>query len=212
MGVCSIHKAITLGNGIDLSRHYEAQRRKIIEAELERSFRLFKEDIFANFDKVIPCSDIEFARYLADAYAEHDRKFISECKTKRLSKSDTERGANIFSFKCRALEGYFRYLNDLESLRICFDVKKRIIDHYIKNHANLDELIGIYHKDIKGTYSLQGLEELKSLLSENEIEMERFLFLQYEDSFSHLKSIYAELLNSDIIQLEVYHNLITDSK
>lgn len=211
MGICGHKKVIPLEECVDFTRLYTNERKRIIEDELEHNFISFKNDLFKDILKKLPCSYPELEQLIANAYTITSQCFAVRCKNKRLNTIDLQRGLHIFKYKCKSQEGYFRYYNDIKSLQACFDLKKEIIDQFIREGTDLELLFNKYHKAAKGTYSLQGFDELKKILFMEKNEMDDYLMFQYEENMHRLKSIYNDLLNLKVIDLEIYSKTVGNS-
>ena len=183
---------------------YRKHRKNIITQEFEMGFNLFKEYLLNNILKSLPCGSIELNRIMANTYSVCDLKFIQECERNRINAKSIEKYLMLFKLKCKAQEGYIRYYNDMESLKLSHDIKKNLIKSYLNEGATIEDLLLEYHRSIKGTYCLQGIEELKELFNIEFREIKNMLDSQYEENLTKLKSLYSGVISSKIIDIDIF--------
>ena len=62
--------------------------------------------------------------------------------------------------KCKSKEGYFRLLNNIYSFEFIFQLEKFLIEKLNKQLITEEICIGEYNKFARGSYTLQGLEDI----------------------------------------------------
>ncbi|OMJ77468.1 hypothetical protein SteCoe_22946 [Stentor coeruleus] len=177
---------------------------KILE-EYNLVYTDFKEDLLATVPKTLPCSSIVLEKLIVLKIYSHLSKFICICHEKQLKQQYLNEMSKLFEYKGRALEGYFRYMNDYASLKLTHDIKADLIEEYFGSEQSTQKIISKYYKQTKGTYELQGCEELKLLMKYTEKDLaQEALLHQYEENLYKLKALYKSLIFGEIIDEEIY--------
>jgi hypothetical protein len=100
----------------------------------------------------------------------------------------------LFHSCCRAKEGYFRYINSMHSVLFLHSLKAELIqDDLAKQGVSAEEALKRYLKRAKGSYALQGLQELECLLKSSATPAKRLL-LALKQTFESKKVLEEELL------------------
>ena len=111
----------------------------------------------------------------------------------------------FFEAKCRGLEVYLRYLNDYKSLTLLRDLKTKYAELLAGGIEEKKIILNKYYKEIKGSYTLQGYNELVTVLNaEGQDEMQEIIQAQYQEEFEKLRKRYEDIEKIEIIDDEVY--------
>lgn len=106
--------------------------------------------------------------------------------------------------RCRNKSGYFEYLNSMRSLYSLHKLKQELLTKdLLKQSKAKVEVLDRYLKEIKGTFSIQGICELQQLLAHSTSPFKMFLFL-FQQTFRAkkiLESDFHELKNVDKSEL-----------
>jgi hypothetical protein len=180
----------------------------VIRNLIDVAFVDFKNDIFNRVLKYFPCSSMDFDRILSNVYNTHADKFNKSLSRDELLEIEIEKGVKLFKLKCKAQEGYLRYYNDHLSLKVCFMVKKRVIDEFINEGSGEKALLNKYYKLVKGTYSLQGMEELKKLFLLKNQNIYEELEKQQQENHNKLKIIYYDIVNFEVVDSDIYRSTV----
>lgn len=169
----------------------------------------FKEDLLESIPKALPCSNVALEKLIALKIYSHLSQFIYICNEKQIGLESLGEFIKLFECKGKALEGYFRYMNDYASMRRTHDVKACLVNEYFNEESNGQKIISKYYKLAKGTYELQGYEELKSLMKITDFDIiQEILAHQYEENMNRLKAMYKEIIFGNIIDKEIYEQTI----
>lgn len=106
--------------------------------------------------------------------------------------------------RCRSKSGYFEYLNSMRSLHHLHKTKEVVLlKDFLKQNKPKMQILDSYLKDIKGTFSLQGLCELEQLLDSSIPAFIIFmsLFRQTFESKKILDSEFEQLKKIDKSEL-----------
>lgn len=208
MGVCSCKGRIGEKQREIFVSVYEKGRSKVIMQEVDLMFEEFKEDLLCEVINNFPCSSTELDRKIGDCYKKNTEKFVAECAKKIPSMVDARRATKFFQIKCKSQEGYMRYFNDYYSLKVVHEIKSKLIDSFISKNIGKAEILNLYYKQAKGTYFLQGFEELHEVFSQDILFMQTTLDNQYTINLEKLQLIYSDIALSKIIDLEIYNKTI----
>lgn len=169
-------------------------------------FKEFKEGLIEDFMRSLPYNSTQFQHKFMIHITTCQKKILQELRNYKKPLEESNKILVLFQTKCKALEGYFRVLNDFKSLLITKDLKIRLLEDYIMGNLNKEELIRSYFKEVKGSYELQGCKEINELIVNEDPEaIYELIEIQYNQSVQHLKVQYKEIIESEPLDLEIYN-------
>lgn len=172
--------------------------------EFDSVFKVFKEDLLTICLGLIPTSSLELKKYISITTENYKEMLKNKLESLKYSQTHNNRIIGLFALKSKAIEGYFFYLNDLNSLRVVHDTKVEVFNEFFCGTRNISELTTTYYKKAKGSFLLQGLQEMLSLVSEDQVSGFEMIGIQYEENMHKLNQIYSELLISKAIDSDIY--------
>ena len=188
--------------------YYQKYNKKIILREINLAFDNFKDDLLNEVLEKIPCSSTEIDRLLSDVYEKNRERFMSESVNKIHVPLNAKQAVKLYKIKCKAQEGYIRYFNDYYSLKLIYEIKKNIAEEIYENEIDKEQILGIFYKQAKGTYMLQGFEEIRHIINEDIGDFNCIIDKQFQESILNLQLMYTDLTLSKIIDLEIYNKTI----
>lgn len=204
MGV-SMNKSLNVQKPVKISTKFEPIDSQSIIEVYNLVYNEFKEDLLESLPKTLPCSNVALEKLIALKIYSHLSQFIYICNEKQIGLEALGEFIKLFECKGKALEGYFRYMNDYASMKLAHDIKGELIEEYFTSEPSTQKIICKYYKHSKGTYELQGCQELKLLMNYTEKDLaEEALLHQYEENLYKLKALYKSLIFGEIIDEEIY--------
>lgn len=126
----------------------------------------FEDDIFASITSEKPLDMLQFNVMFRLKMEKAKLSFISIYANGHGDLYGiNERKLKLYLLKCKAKEGYFRHFNNLNSLFFLHNLKLELINkNYAENKMGVVDVMKKYMKRIKGSYMLQGYNELEYVL------------------------------------------------
>lgn len=169
-------------------------------------YQEFKESLIKDFMESLPYNSTQFQQKFMTHIAAGQKKIMQELRKYKKTTGEINKFLELFRTKCKALEGYFRVLNDFKSLLIVKDVKIRLLEDFVMGNLNKEELIRLYYKEVKGSYELLGCKEINELITFEDPEtIFELIENQYYENFEHLKNQYKEIIETEPLDLEIYN-------
>ena len=176
----------------------------IKQLESEKHFQSFKQDLLRNQLPFFPICTIELKKNFIVKVEEYKDILRKDLKTHGKDENYSARVLKFFQLKCKAIEGYFCYLNDLTSLQKVHCAKLTALKEGAAGCRGELEVKTIYYKHAKGSYQLQGYQELLAATTMGSEEMEDFVDRQYEENLFRLKAMYQDLFDSKVVDEDIY--------
>ena len=147
---------------INLELYSESEAKEILMEKANESFENFKSIIETKLkpDYPLGINDIErvFRNTLHSVLKDFDCTFSQPLIQNKLKTDQTLYQKYLIS-KCKAEEGYFRYLNDKFSCKYIFKLQKLLIADFLSGKFCKEEVIERFKKQAKGTFMISGLKK-----------------------------------------------------
>lgn len=176
----------------------------IKQIESEKHFQSFKQDLLRNQLPFFPICTIELKKNFIVKVEEYKDILRKELKNNGKDENYSARVLMFFQIKCKAIEGYFCYLNDLTSLQKVHLAKVMALKETAAGTCAEMEIKTVYYKHAKGSYQLQGYQELLAAIEMGMEVMEEFVDRQYEENLFRLKAMYQDLFDSKVVDEDIY--------
>lgn len=181
-------------------------------AEFEKVFKAFKDELLNQCLTIIPITSLELKKLItikSELFKEVLKKKLESLK---YSQDHINRLTKFFLLKSKAIEGYFFYFNDLNSLKLIHDLKVEIFEEMCDGNLNSLDINRRYYKKAKGSFVLQGYQELIDLVECDRIFGIQKIFLQYEENILTIKRVYKTLITGMVIDLDIYDATVNKTK
>lgn len=125
-----------------------------------------------------PLSIQEFNKTMQYFIQETVKRFemqVQEDSTLKPFQSKVYLFKNYLISKCQSKEGYFRNLNDTNSVESISRLRRNLLEQLNKGTITETQCIEMYSKWAKGTFMLKGLNDMHQLVALNEDEREKYL-------------------------------------
>lgn len=173
-------------------------------AEFDSIFNAFKEELLSHCLPLLPVTALELKKIITIKSENFKEKLKKRLELLKYSQTHVNRLINFFILKSKAVEGYFFYLNDLNSLKLVHDLKVEIFEELCQGNASGLDVNARYYKRAKGSFILQGQQELADVIGfDRKTGLER-IYLQYEENILKIKRIYKVLLTGVVIDSDIY--------
>ncbi|OMJ80512.1 hypothetical protein SteCoe_19208 [Stentor coeruleus] len=208
MGI-SMNKSNNSQKPVKINTKFEVLDFPCILEDYNTVYNEFKKDLLESIPPTLPCSNVALEKLIALKIYSHLSQFLYICNEKQIGLEALGEYIKLFECKGKAIEGYFRYMNDYASMRRTHDIKACLVNEYFNEESNGKKIVSKYYKLAKGTYELQGYEELKCLMKIMDIDIaHEILAHQYEENMNRLKAMYKEIIFGHIIDKEIYEQTI----
>ena len=101
---------------------------------------------------------------------------------------------NYLISKCKSKEGYYRNLNDINSVEFTSRLRRNLLEQLNKGSINEVQCLELFSKWAKGTYVFKGLSDIHQLLPLDVQERERYLCEEEEKEKRDLEENRARLM------------------
>jgi hypothetical protein len=205
MGIYVHRNKTTNTASISNSEEGSAQLKQI---ESEKYFELFKEDLLRGYIKNLPVCSTELKKIFTVKLEEFKQVIVSDMKKNGKDLKMTAQIFRFFEIKCRAIEGYFCYLNDYTSLQKVHQAKVFALKEWMEKEDKDEEFWGriksSYYKLAKGSYQLQGYQELLITFEMDKDVVEDEIQKQYEENIYKLKAMFQPLFDTKMVDQDIY--------
>ncbi|OMJ66690.1 hypothetical protein SteCoe_36382 [Stentor coeruleus] len=182
MGCCNASEKVVssqLKEGLDLDQLDSEKALEEITERVIKALKDFEQKVLKRITPEKPRGTIEFEqiiRYsLQETYKNFEAQFLQEPKSQEIKVEYKKYRLYLLS-KCKSKEAYFRYLNDCYSFEQNLSLKNLIVNRFCSKQIDYIQAIETYQKMARGTYTIEGLEDVHEML-------------QLEDKESMLKKI-----------------------
>ena len=166
MGCCHSRNLVQgnfIKGQINLENFSKAEAIEILKQKADESFENFKSKIESNLkpDYPLGINEIErvFRNTLHFVIKDFDSKFSSPILRNELKTDQILYKKYLFS-KCKAEEGFFRYINDKLSCKYIFKLQKLLLLDFLSGIYSKEEIIERFKKQARGTFMISGLKKL----------------------------------------------------
>ena len=199
-------KCATIEPEIDSARTYS------VTAEFESVSKDYKDHLLTVCLSLLPATSLELKKYFSISTGNYKGKLKSKLESLKYSQKQMSQILGMFALKSKAIEGYFFYLNDLTSLRLVFDTKVEVFKEFTCGPRTESELTKNYYRKAKGSFLLQGFQEISSLVKEDRVSGLEMIRMQYEENLLKVNQVYSELLTGKVIDTDIYAATIDQYK
>ena len=173
--------------------------------DLDLYYKEFKMYLIGDFFKSLPFSSTQFQHKFMTEIETLQKRMLNELIDLKKHPGKIHKTLSLFRKKCKALEGYLGYINDLKSIGNLKDVKTRLLREFVDGNKDTQALIYSYYKEVRGSYELQGCNELKEIFSSHDPgSMFELIEFQCSQSISKLRDSYKELFETEPIDQEIF--------
>jgi hypothetical protein len=173
--------------------------------DLDLIYQDFKTFILTRGLSMLPLDSNSLQKLFDTQIKVSKQNILQDYKDKSRFSSSFNNNLQFFEAKCRALEGYIRYLNDYKSLILLRDLKIKYVEQISNGFSDREQVLGLYYKEIRGSYILQGYSELNDLIAAQDFEeMNEIIMQQYREAAIKLKKRYEDIEKFQVIDDEVY--------
>ena len=164
MGCCHSRNLVqnsVMKSQINLGLYPEAEALEILKQKAQESFESFKSNIESKLkpDYPLGINEIErvFRNTIHSTLKDFDSTFPLALFQTKL-KTDQTLYKKYLNSKCKAEEGYFRYLNDKFSCKYIFRLQKLLISDFLSGKYSKKEAMERFKKQARGTFMISGLK------------------------------------------------------
>lgn len=170
MGCCNASEKVVssqLKEGLDLDKLDSEKAFGEITERVFKALKEFEQKILKRITPEKPRGLIEFEqiiRYsIQEIYKNFESQFPQEPKSPQI-KAEYKKYRLYLLSKCKSKEAYFRYLNDSYSFKHNLSLKTFIVNSFCSKQINHIQAIETYQKMARGTYIIEGLQDMHEIL------------------------------------------------
>lgn len=173
--------------------------------DLDLYYNEFKMFLIGDLFNSLPFSSTQFQHKFMTEIETIQKRMLNELISIRKNSGEIRKTLNFFGRKCKALEGYLRYINDFKSIENLKNVKIKLLKEFLDRNKDTQALIYQYYKEVRGSYELQGCKELKQIFSYRDAEsMIELIEFQYSQGINNIKDLYKGLFEIEPIDQEIF--------
>lgn len=166
MGCCNAVEQVKISplkSQLVLDSYSKTEASEIIEKLVDSSINSYEKAIMAKITPKRPLNLIEFEKSLKTSLTTELNNFDEQIgkipETPEIFSIYSKYKIYLMS-KCKSREGYFRYLNNLYSFQLIFNIRQEILTDFFDRKTSYEETINRYKKQARGTYVIYGLQKL----------------------------------------------------
>ena len=166
MGCCHSRNLVqgnVMKDQINLEKFSQTEAIEILKQKANEGFENFKSRIESNLkpDYPLGINDIErvFRNTIHSILKEFDSRFSFPISQPELKTDQTLYKKYLFS-KCKAEEGFIRYINDKLSCSYIFKLQRLLLSDFFSGKCSKEETIERFKKQARGTFMISGLKKI----------------------------------------------------
>ena len=145
-----------------------------------------------------PRSIQEFNKLICSTLQDKLKKFdkqIEEFTGQKPFRSESSFFQNYLISKCKSKEGYYRNLNDFNSVQFIGRLRRNLMEQLNKGSIDQVQCLEMFSHWAKGTYVLKGLSDMHQLLALDEKGRDQYLCNEEEKEKNDLDEDKARLMD-----------------